>query len=69
MKRATFEQLPDWLSAAEVCSYLHLSRNTVYELIRSGEIASRKFGRVVRIPKNSLQPMPRTDGLETHSHA
>lgn len=57
MNRVTFDELPDWLSPAEVCAYLKLSRNTVYELIRTGEIISRKFGRMVRVPKTSLQPM------------
>jgi len=69
MTRATFAELPDWLSPAEVCLYLNLGRSTVYELLRSGEIPSRKFGRLVRIPKTSLQPMPCIERSETNSHA
>lgn len=54
MNRVTFDELPDWLSPAEVCAYLKLSRNTVYELIRTGEIASRKFGRMIRVHRSYL---------------
>ena len=67
--RTNFENLPDWLSPAEVCSYLNLGRSSVYELIRSGEIASRKFGRLVRVPKTALSPVPNGEPLRGSSHA
>ena len=54
--RLNFENLPDWLSPVQVCQYLKLGRSTVYELIRSGQIYSRKFGRLLRVPKSALHP-------------
>lgn len=51
-----FELLPDWLTPSQVQGYLGLSRSKVYELLRSGEIPSRKFGRLLRTPKESLRP-------------
>ncbi len=51
-----FETLSDWASPQEVQSFLGLSRSTVYELIKSGEIPSRKFGRRLRVPKEALRP-------------
>ena len=38
----------------QVAEILQLSKNTVYELIDRGEIIAKKFGRVYRIPENSL---------------
>ena len=36
------------LSAIEVAQILHVSKNTVYEMIRRGEINSYKVGRKIR---------------------
>jgi excisionase family DNA binding protein len=56
-----YEQLPEYLTPAEVQAYLNLSRNTVYELLRRNEIPHRRFGRTIRIPKAALRqsdPVP-----------
>ena len=53
--------LPEWLTAEEVQTYLKLSRNTAYELLRSGAIPSQKFGdRLIRIHRSALAPQART---------
>lgn len=65
------------LSTQEVAEMLHISRSTVYELIRRGEINSYKIGRKVRFTQDdvdvyiarsrhehSTQPVERVD---THS--
>jgi excisionase family DNA binding protein len=46
-----YEDLPEYLTPAELRAYLRLSRNTVYELIRRNEIAHVRYGRGIRIPK------------------
>ena len=38
----------------QVASLLQLSKNTVYGLIRKGEILAKKIGKVYRIPESSL---------------
>jgi excisionase family DNA binding protein len=55
--RATpWQELPEWLTAHEVADYLDLSRNGAYDLIRRGEIPSRRIGRAIRIPRAALAP-------------
>jgi excisionase family DNA binding protein len=50
-----FEQLPEYLTPEEFRAYLGLGRNTVYDLLRRGEIAHVRFGRTIRIPKAALR--------------
>ena len=38
----------------ETAQLLKIRTNTVYELIKRGEIVAKKFGRVYRIPAKSL---------------
>lgn len=45
------------LTVDEVAEILYLGKNTVYELLRSGELKGIKFGRVWRIPRNSIKIM------------
>ena len=45
------------LTVDEVMEILYLGRNTVYELLRSGELKGIKFGKVWRIPKESIRDM------------
>jgi len=49
------DQLPEWLSPEEVRAYLRVSRSTIYELLRRGEIPHVRFGRLMRIPKAALR--------------
>lgn len=43
------------LTVEEAAQALHLGRNTVYELIRTGQIPSLRVGRAIRIPQAALQ--------------
>lgn len=54
--RPSFDSLPDWLSPEEARQFLGIGRATVYELIRSHQLPSRKFGRQIRVPKAALAP-------------
>lgn len=54
--KPSFDRLPDWLTPEEVRIFLGLGRATVYELIRSNKIPARRFGRRLRIPKDSIRP-------------
>lgn len=45
----------DLLSAQEVAELLKISRNTVYELIKRGELNSSKVGKQVRVNKKEVE--------------
>lgn len=45
------------LMVDEVAEILCLGKNTVYDLLRSGELEGIRFGRVWRVPKDSIQRM------------
>jgi excisionase family DNA binding protein len=47
--------LPDFLSVEETRTYLGLGRSTMYDLLRRKDLASVRFGRVIRIPRAALE--------------
>lgn len=42
------------LTVAEVAAALNLGRNTVYDLIRTGDLPAIRVGRAIRIPQAAL---------------
>lgn len=49
-----YHQLPDWITVEELARFLRIGRSCAYELVRSGEIPSRRFGRLIRVNRASL---------------
>lgn len=49
-----FEEYGDVLTPEEVGEILQIGNNLLYKMLRSGEIPSRRFGRVYRISKEEL---------------
>jgi len=45
---------PKVYTPEQVAEILQLSKATVYQLIKSGEIAAKKLGKVYRIPASSI---------------
>ena len=45
---------PKVYTPEQVAQMLQLSKNTIYQLIKSGEIIAKKFGKAYRIPASSL---------------
>lgn len=45
---------PKVYTPEQVAEILQLSKNTVYDLIRRGEIIAKKIGKVYRIPASSI---------------
>ena len=45
------------LTVEEIMEILYLGKNTVYDLLRSGELKGIRFGRVWRVPKESIREM------------
>ena len=50
----TEEQEPAPAPDVEPQSFLQVSRNTMYELLRTNAIRSKKYGKLIRIPKSAL---------------
>ncbi len=48
-------------SITAAAEFLSLSRNKLYQLVNSGEVPSRKFGRSVRIPWQWLYQQAKID--------
>ena len=46
-----FSKYPDVVSIKELTVMLNISKNTAYELLRSGKLKSIKIGKQYRIPK------------------
>ena len=46
-----FDKFADIVNVNDVCKMLHISRNTAYTLIRSGELPAKRIGRIYRISK------------------
>ena len=44
----------DLMSVSEVCERLQISRNTVYSLLKNGDLEGFKVGRMWRIPDKSV---------------
>jgi len=53
-RKTKLEDLPELLTPMEVRAFLGLGRNTVYGLIESGELPSRRFGQRLFVPKKAL---------------
>ena len=47
-------EMPITLRVEELMPILHIGRNTVYELVRSGKIRSIKVGCQLRIPRDAV---------------
>ncbi len=48
------ENYPDVLTPNDLMKFLSIGRNTVYDILKSGKLASIKIGKQYRIPKNSV---------------
>lgn len=53
-RKAMLEHYPDVLTVDEVCNILRIARKTVYSLVKSGDLPSRRIGRIYRISKKQL---------------
>ena len=49
-----YEDLPDMVTVETAQAFLQVGRNCVYELIKRGDLAHVKFGKLIRIPKQAL---------------
>ena len=45
----------DILSVEDLCEILSIGKNTVYRLLKSGEIKSVRIGKIYKIPKKYVK--------------
>lgn len=57
-----YEDLPEFLTPEEARQFLGLGRTAIYEALRSGRLASVRFGRLIRVPRSALQAPPARPG-------
>ena len=50
-----FNQYPDIMTVAEACDTLQMSRNTLYELLRDGQIKAFQIHRIWKIPREAVE--------------
>jgi len=55
MEHITIPIDKQWLSVAEVASYMGVSAHVVTSMLRSGELAAVKFGREWRVARTDLE--------------
>ena len=53
-KYRSLDDLPLALRVEDLMPILGISRNTAYELVRSGKIRSVRIGRQIRVPKSAI---------------
>ena len=49
------DNYPDLLTPEEAMTFLQIGRNSIYRLLRSGELKALRIGKQYRIPKKCLQ--------------
>jgi excisionase family DNA binding protein len=55
VKRPSFEDAPDILTAEDILRILPIGRSTLYQLLRSEELPAKKLGRKYLVSKKALQ--------------
>lgn len=50
-----FDDLPLFLSVAEAAAVLGIGKNTAYDMVRCGRLASVRLGHQIRVPKAALK--------------
>lgn len=55
MQKTKSKPLPKFLTVAEICEALRITRWTVYRMIENGDLESKRFGRNVRITRDSFE--------------
>ena len=51
------EDLAELVTVDEFAAWARISLTKAYESVRSGKVESRRFGRVIRIPRRALEKL------------
>ena len=52
---AMFNNYPDILTTEQACEIMNMSRNTLYELLRSKDIKAFQVNRIWKIPREAVE--------------
>lgn len=55
------DQLPEMLTIPECAAWLGTGRGLAYDLCRRGDLATVRFGRLLRVPRSALAAMVRQE--------
>ena len=50
-----FNQYPDLLTVEQTCEIMNMSRNTLYELLRDGQIKAFQIHRIWKIQREAIE--------------
>lgn len=64
-KAVARKQEPDVYRAEEVAQRLQVSKNHVYELIRTGQLRHVRLGTAIRIPRSAVEELLEGRGART----
>jgi excisionase family DNA binding protein len=56
-RRTPLADLPEFLRIEETATVLDCGKGVVYAMVRTGELASVRLGRLLRIPREALEQM------------
>lgn len=53
-RQSRLDDLPEFLSVAELCSFLDIGRAAGYALVRNGALPSARLGKKILVPRAAL---------------
>lgn len=56
-RHTKIDELPEMCRVEEAAAFYDCGKGVVYEMVRTGQLASIRLGRLVRIPKSALVEM------------
>ncbi len=63
------DPLPDVMTIEQLCSYLQLSRSTLYKLAQEGKVPGQKVGKHWRFSKDAVDRWLQTGTSHGHSQS
>lgn len=60
-RRTALTDLPEFLTVPECAAFLGTSRGVIYDMVRRGELAGVRVGRLLRIPRSALTALAATN--------
>lgn len=61
------DSLPDVMTIEQLCSYLQLSRSTLYKLAQEGKVPGQKVGKHWRFSKDAIDRWLQTGTSQDHN--
>jgi excisionase family DNA binding protein len=62
---ASLASAPDFLTVRQLAGVLQIGKNQAYELVKSGQVLSYRFGGSIRVPRTAVQRLMDAPRLTT----